>query len=124
MAPVIGYVAAVSEKDVKDDPLLEVPGFKIGKSGIEKYLEQRLRGKGGILKLEVNAYGRVMKEIEETEGVHGENITLTLDARLQEKPMTRLAKRVARQFCWMCTAAKFWLLFPRRLLIPMLLRRG
>lgn len=85
MAPVIGYVAAVSEKDVKDDPLLEVPGFKIGKSGIEKYLEQRLRGKGGILKLEVNAYGRVMKEIEETEGVHGENITLTLDARLQEK---------------------------------------
>ena len=30
MAHVLGYVAAVSEKDVKDDPLLEVPGFKIG----------------------------------------------------------------------------------------------
>lgn len=85
MAQVIGYVAAVSEKDVKDDPLLEVPGFKIGKSGIEKFLEQRLRGKGGILKLEVNAFGRVMKEIEETEGIAGENIELTLDARLQEK---------------------------------------
>ena len=85
MAQVIGYVAAVSEKDVKDDPLLEVPGFKIGKSGLEKFLEHRLRGKGGILKLEVNAYGRVMKEIEETEGVAGEPIHLTLDARLQEK---------------------------------------
>lgn len=85
MAPVIGYVAAVSDKDVKDDPLLEIPGFKIGKSGIEKFLEHKLRGKGGILKLEVNAYGRVMKEIEETEGVHGENQVLTLDARLQKK---------------------------------------
>lgn len=85
MAQVIGYVAAVSENDVKDDPLLEVPGFKIGKSGLEKFLEHRLRGKGGILKLEVNAYGRVMKEIEETEGVAGEPIHLTLDARLQEK---------------------------------------
>lgn len=85
MAPVIGYVASVSESDVKDDPLLEIPGFKIGKSGIEKFLEQKLRGKGGILKLEVNAYGRIMKEIEETEGVHGENVVLTLDARLQQK---------------------------------------
>ena len=85
MAQVLGYVAAVSDTDEKDDPLLEVPGFQIGKSGIEKFLEKRLRGKGGILKMEVNAYGRVMKEIEETEGVPGENITLTLDARLQEK---------------------------------------
>ncbi len=85
MAQVLGYVAAVSDTDVKDDPLLEVPGFQIGKSGIEKFLEKKLRGKGGILKMEVNAYGRVMKEIEETEGVPGENITLTLDARLQEK---------------------------------------
>ena len=44
---VIGYVAAVSEEDVKDDPLLEVPGFKIGKSGIEKIYEKELRGKAG-----------------------------------------------------------------------------
>ncbi len=85
MAQVLGYVAAVSDSDEKDDPLLEVPGFKIGKSGIEKFLEKRLRGKSGILKMEVNAYGRVMKEIERNEGQAGENITLTLDARLQEK---------------------------------------
>ena len=38
MAHILGYVSSVSDKDVKDDPLLEVPGFKIGKSGIEKYL--------------------------------------------------------------------------------------
>lgn len=84
-AHVIGYVSSVSEKDVKDDPLLEVPGFKIGKAGIEKLYEKRLRGKGGNLKLEVNAYGRIMKEIEKVEGISGEKIELSLDARLQEK---------------------------------------
>lgn len=85
MAHVLGYVSSVSDKDVKDDPLLEVPGFKIGKAGIEKLYEKKLRGKGGNLKLEVNAYGRVMKEIEKNEGVPGENVELTIDARLQEK---------------------------------------
>lgn len=84
-AHVIGYVSSVSENDVKDDPLLEVPGFKIGKAGIEKLYEKRLRGKGGNLKLEVNAYGRIMKEIEKVEGIPGEKIELSLDARLQEK---------------------------------------
>ncbi len=85
MAHILGYVSSVSEKDVKDDPLLEVPGFKIGKSGIEKFYEKRLRGKGGNLKSEVNAYGRVMKEIEKKEGIPGDRIDLTIDARLQEK---------------------------------------
>lgn len=85
MAHVIGYVSSVSENDVKDDPLLEVPGFKIGKSGIEKLFEKKLRGSGGILKLEVNAFGRIMKQIERTDGIPGERVDLTLDARLQSK---------------------------------------
>lgn len=85
MAHVLGYVSSVSEKDVKDDPLLEVPGFKIGKSGIEKYFEKYLRGESGNLKLEVNAFGRIMKEIEKIDGVPGQNMALTIDARLQQK---------------------------------------
>ena len=84
-AHVIGYVSSVSEKDVKDDPLLEVPGFKIGKAGIEKLYEKKLRGRGGNLKLEVNALGRVMKEIERVDGIPGERIDLSIDARLQTK---------------------------------------
>lgn len=80
----LGYVGAVSENDKKDDPLLMVPGFKIGKSGLEKSFEQQLRGKGGSLKLEVNAYGRVMKEIELNNGEEGEALHLTIDSRLQK----------------------------------------
>lgn len=86
MAHVLGYVSSVSDKDAKDgDPLLEVPGFKIGKSGIEKYLEKSLRGESGNLKLEVNAYGRIMKEIEKIDGIPGKNVQLSIDARLQQK---------------------------------------
>ncbi len=84
-AHTIGYVASVGENDVKDDPLLEVPEFKIGKSGIEKLKEKYLRGKSGNLKLEVNAVGRIMKEIERVDGVTGDKIELSLDLRLQKK---------------------------------------
>ena len=87
MAHVLGYVAAVSESDLKTDgdPLLETPGFKIGRIGLEKKYESKLRGKGGNLKLEVNAVGRIMKEIEREDGTPGEKLELTLDSRLQQK---------------------------------------
>ncbi len=85
MAHIIGYVSAVSDKDEKDDPLLEVPGFKIGKSGVERLYEKELRGKAGNIKVEVNALGRVMKEIELMEGVQGKRVDLSLDVRLQKK---------------------------------------
>ena len=87
MAHILGYVSSVNEKEAKldSDPLLQVPGFKIGKSGIEKLYERELRGKGGSLKLEVNAFGRVMKEIERIEGVPGRALSLTIDSRLQQK---------------------------------------
>ena len=80
----LGYVGAVSEEDAKNDPLLMVPGFKVGKSGLEKTYEQDLRGQAGDIKLEVNAYGRVMKEIERDKGIPGEDLHLTIDSRLQK----------------------------------------
>lgn len=83
-AHVLGYVGPVSDKDKKDNPLYMVPGFKIGKSGLERYFDYKLQGLGGTIKLEVNAYGRVMNEIERNNGEEGESLTLTLDARLQQ----------------------------------------
>ena len=80
----LGYVGAVNQAEMNDEPLLSVPGFKIGKAGLEKLWEKKLRGKGGNVKLEVNAYGRVMKEIERQNGVEGKTAHLTIDARLQK----------------------------------------
>jgi penicillin-binding protein 2 len=83
----LGYVGAVSEADLQkdEDPLLQVPGFKIGKSGFEKTYDNILRGRAGAVTYEVNAYGRIMREIEKTDGVRGKDLDLTIDIRLQKK---------------------------------------
>lgn len=83
-AHILGYVGLVSEKDKNDNPLYMVPGFKIGKSGLEKFYDYKLQGKSGTVKLEVNAFGRVMKEIERQPGVEGDSLRLTIDTRLQK----------------------------------------
>jgi penicillin-binding protein 2 len=67
---IIGYVAAVSESELQgsDDPLLELPDFRIGKSGIERAADLRLRGRAGATEVEVNALGRVIRVLSRTEG--------------------------------------------------------
>src|SRR3546814_9290132 len=63
MAHVLGYVAAVAERDLTGDPLLELPGFRVGKNGIEQKYDLALRGSAGTSQIEVNAYGRVIREL-------------------------------------------------------------
>ena len=46
-------------------PLLELPGFRIGKRGIEKTLDDpEFAARAGASRVEVNAYGRVIRELE------------------------------------------------------------
>src|SRR5207253_8797385 len=80
----LGYVATVSEKELTGDPLLELPDFRIGKNGVEKALDPQLRGGAGTSQVEVNAFGRVVREIATTPGQPGREIVLSLDAALQE----------------------------------------
>lgn len=89
-AHVLGYVAAVSEKDQTGDPLLELPGFRIGKTGVEKIHDLRLRGKAGNSQLEVNALGRVIRELSRQEGQPGDDVGLTIDLGLQKFAVERL----------------------------------
>jgi penicillin-binding protein 2 len=94
-AHVLGYVASVTERDAKDDPLLELPGFRIGKSGIEKLHDLKLRGTGGTSQVEVNALGRVIQEVQRQEGEPGAEVMLTLDAGLQQMVSERLGEEAA-----------------------------
>ncbi len=82
-AHLIGYVAAVSEKELTGDPLLELPDFRIGKNGVEKTHDLRLRGRAGRSEMEVNALGRVIRELNRRDGQPGEDIQLTIDMGLQ-----------------------------------------
>ncbi|MEO3428715.1 penicillin-binding protein 2 [Pelagibius sp. CAU 1746] len=83
MAHVLGYVAAVAERDLTGDPLLELPGFRIGKNGIEQKYDLALRGNAGTSQIEVNAYGRVIRELNREEGKPGDELVLTVDGGLQ-----------------------------------------
>ena len=98
-AHVVGYVGPVSSRDLElredPDPLLRIPRFQIGKVGIERELETTLRGKAGIKRVEVNALGRVMREIERKEGSKGANLKLTLDTNLQAYVRARLGTESA-----------------------------
>ena len=91
-AHVLGYVAAVSEADLTDDPVLQLPGFRIGKRGIERRFDARLRGKAGNSQVEVNAFGRVIREIRRQDGQPGARLALTLDAGLQAFTTKRLVR--------------------------------
>ncbi len=87
---ILGYVAAVSEGEQTGDPLLELPGFRIGKSGIEKQYDGDLRGAAGNSQVEVNAVGRVIRELTREEGQPGQDLVLTIDAKLQNYAQQRL----------------------------------
>ncbi|MGE0253737.1 MAG: penicillin-binding protein 2 [Alphaproteobacteria bacterium] len=92
MAHILGYVAAVAQEDMDGDPLLELPGFRIGRNGIERQFDGALRGRAGASQLEVNALGRVIRELDRREGEPGQDVVLTLDAALQRTAMARLGE--------------------------------
>jgi penicillin-binding protein 2 len=89
----LGYVAPVSQEDKKsddDDPLLDVPGFRIGKRGIERQFDSEVRGEAGASRVEVNAYGRVIRELSSEPAHPGKDIYLTIDRELQHFTDQRL----------------------------------
>ena len=89
-AHIIGYVGAVSEKELEGDPVLALPGFRIGKNGAEKNFETALRGKAGSRQVEVNAYGRIIRELRRDEGQPGDDHILSIDMGLQEYTNARI----------------------------------
>ena len=99
MAHVVGYVGPVSDYDLSrlddQDPLLQIPKFQIGKSGAENKLEHTLRGSAGNRRIEVNAVGRVMRELDRQEGIAGKDVQLTIDTRLQSYIQARLENESA-----------------------------
>ncbi len=93
LAHVLGYVAPPAEADLAadDDPLLTLPGIRIGRAGIERVHDRVLRGRAGAIQLEVNAVGRVIRELSRQEGTPGQDVTLTIDEPLQRFAMQRIA---------------------------------
>jgi len=98
-AHVVGYVGPVSDYDLAQiedpDQLLRIPRFQIGKVGVEAKREDKLRGKAGAKRVEVNATGRVMRELDRREGQPGDDLQLATDADLQGYVQARLGQQSA-----------------------------
>ena len=94
LAHVVGYVGPVSdyylERTQDPDPLLQIPRFQVGKTGVEAQMERHLRGSAGHQRIEVNALGRVMRELERAEGEQGKTVKLTIDSKLQNFALARM----------------------------------
>jgi penicillin-binding protein 2 len=93
-AHVLGSVGPVSDYDLgkidAPDQLLLIPRFQIGKVGLEAMREDMLRGKAGTKRVEQNAAGRVMRELDRREGVAGKDLQITTDSNLQSYIHARL----------------------------------
>ena len=75
--------------------MLALPGMRVGRAGMERVHDEVLRGRAGAVQLEVNANGRVIRELDRQEGVPGEDISLTIDADLQQAVLGRLGEESA-----------------------------
>jgi len=102
-AHALGYVSQVSAKDLKNKKYLKdiaVPGIAVGKTGLEKKLDERMIGQVGFQRYEVNAYGKRIKQIQINQGKEGESFKTTLDAEVQ-KYVTEIIKGKAAAVCVM-----------------------
>jgi penicillin-binding protein 2 len=97
MVHVLGYVASVSPEDVRNDDerLLDLPGYRIGKRGIEKAFDKDVRGQAGDSKVEVDAHGRIVRELGKDPGQPGQDVWLTIDCELQRFADQRLGDESA-----------------------------
>jgi len=94
LAHVSGYVGMIDEDELAS---LDTSNYKgtshIGKLGVERAYENQLHGKVGYRQVEVNATGRIIRLLERTAPVSGNNIYLTLDASLQNLAVEALTDK-------------------------------
>tara|TARA_A100000164_G_scaffold99936_1_gene87291 strand:+ start:873 stop:2852 length:1980 start_codon:yes stop_codon:yes gene_type:complete len=83
----LGYVAQASPNDLLKNEKIKkrhVPGLRVGKTGLERSLENDLIGMNGVQRYEVNAYGKRINQIDHIEGQKGKSIRLTVDTKIQQ----------------------------------------
>ncbi|MCU1345281.1 MAG: penicillin-binding protein 2 [Acidimicrobiia bacterium] len=85
-AHVLGYVGRISDdrasEIAKADPPYQ-PSDIVGVNGVEKIYESQLRGVPGLVRVEVNARGVVISRTVERDPVPGNDVKLTIDAKVQ-----------------------------------------
>lgn len=77
--------------------------FKVGKNGVEKFYEEKLRGKFGHKKLEVNAHGRYIRSISTSDSEAGSDLIMNIDSDIQQKAQNLLSVQGCSAVIMDCT---------------------
>ncbi len=127
-AHVVGYVGPVSdyylEQTGDTDPVLQIPDFQVGRNNIEARLEPTLRGSAGTTRVEVNAGGRIMRELDRDPADPGSDVQLTVDAGLQNYVEARLSGESAGSVVIDCQSGEILALASAPTFNPNLFVRG
>ena len=102
-AHILGYFSQMSKKDLQTRKYhndLDVQGMAVVKTGLERKLDEKIIGKVGYQRYEVNAFGKRIREIKIDAGQAGQTFKTTLDYEVQ-KFTAELLKDKAAAVCVM-----------------------
>ena len=86
LSHLLGYIGKLNEVELQEfKDVNYLPSDNIGKTGLEKFYENSLRGQYGKKKIEVDAFGKEQNILSEEPPLPGDNLYLTLDMKAQEK---------------------------------------
>lgn len=92
-AHLLGYLSEVSQDDLARAPDAYRPGELIGKKGIERIYDDRLRGIDGARVAVVDSHGRFIEEFDHHPARPGRALRLTIDLELQQVAADLLAEK-------------------------------
>jgi len=94
---ILGYVGEVSEEDLDDQQFSTMlPGSSVGKNGVERWYDSKLRGTDGRRTVEVDAAGRPKRFLEDVAAKPGNNLVLTVDTELQRAAEEAIVEGIQR----------------------------
>ncbi len=82
-AHIIGYVGRIDEKDLEALGEGNAALTHIGKTGLERFYDEALRGRVGYEKVETNVEGRALRVLGRVPAVAGTDLRLSIDLDLQ-----------------------------------------
>jgi len=85
LSHVLGYTGKINEKELEKSGDEYLPIDYIGKTGVEYFWENELKGESGKKYIEVDALGKEKKIISQSKTTDGHNLVLSLDLGLQKK---------------------------------------
>jgi len=92
---ILGYISQPTPNDLNLPFISKMPNLDIGKTGLEKFFNEYLIGEAGNKEVEVNSSGKIIRQISLSPSKKGQNISISIDQRLQKSSYFELEKHKA-----------------------------